>query len=51
MKHFSQYNHTTEVVPITGVSVEESPKGPNRKYKVYVNAYKLAYLQVNVEID
>ena len=48
---FSQYNHTTEVVHITGVSVEESPKGPNRKYKVYVNAYKLAYLQVNVEID
>lgn len=48
---YSQYKHTTEVVPITGVSVEEPPKGPNRNHKVYVNAYKLAYLQVNVEID
>ena len=33
---YSQYKNTTEVVPITGVSV---------------NAQKLAYLQVNVEID
>lgn len=48
---YSQYKHTTEVVPITGVSVEEHPKGPNRNHKVYVNAQKLAYLQVNVEID
>lgn len=47
---FSPYP-TTEVVPITGVSVEEPPKGPNRNYKVYVNAQKLAYLQVNVEFD
>ena len=50
-KAYSQYEHTTEVVPITGVSVEVPPKGPNRNYKVYVNAQKLAYLQVNVEID
>jgi hypothetical protein len=48
---YSQYKHTTEVVPITGVSVEEPPKGPNRNHKVYVNSQKLAYLQVNVEID
>lgn len=48
---YSQYEHTTEVVPITGVSVEVPPKGPNRNYKVYVNTQKLAYLQVNVEID
>lgn len=48
---YYQYEHTTEVVPITGVSVEEPPKGPNRNYKVYVNSQKLAYLQVNVEID
>lgn len=50
-KAFSQYDHTMEVVPITGVSVEEPPKGPNRNHKVYVNSQKLAYLQVNVEID
>ena len=50
-KAYSQYKHTTEVVPITGVSVAESPKGPNRNHKVYVNAPELAYLQVNVEID
>lgn len=48
---YSQYKNTTEVVPITGVTVEDPLKGPNRNHKVYVNAYKLAYLQVNVEID
>lgn len=48
---YSQYKNTTEVVPITEVTVEDPPKGPNRNHKVYVNAYKLAYLQVNVEID
>lgn len=48
---FSQYNHTTEVVPITGLYVSESPKGPNRNHKVYVNDYKVAYLQVNLQID
>ena len=44
---YSQYKHTTEVVPITGVSVE----GTNRNSRVYANAYKLAYLQVSLEID
>ena len=48
---YSQYEHTTEVVPITGVSVEEPPKGPNRNHKVYVNTQKFAYLQVNLQID
>ena len=48
---YSQYKNTTEVVPITGVSVEEPPKGPNRNHKVYENLNKRAYLQVNVEID
>lgn len=48
---FSQYDHTTEVVPITGLYVQESPKGPNRNYKVYPNDYKVAYLQVNLQID
>jgi len=48
---YSQYKHTTEVVPITGMTVQEIPKGPNRNHKVYVNPYKTAYLQVNVEID
>ena len=48
---FSQYNHTTEVAPITGLYVQESPKGPNRNHKVYVNDYKVAYLQVNLQID
>lgn len=48
---FSQYDHTTEVVPITGLYVQESPKGPNRNHKVYPNDYKVAYLQVNLEID
>ena len=48
---FSQYNHTTEVVPITGVYVQEVPKGPNRNHKVYPNDYKVAYLQVNLQID
>lgn len=41
---FSQYNHTTEVAPITGLYVQESPKGASRNYKV-------AYLQVNLQID
>lgn len=41
---YSQYNHTTEVVPITGLYVQEVPKGTNRNYKV-------AYLQVNLQID
>jgi len=50
-KAFSQYDHTMEVVPITGMYVQEIPKGPNRNHKVYVNPYKTAYLQVNVEID
>ena len=48
---FAQYNHTTEVVPITGLYVQEPPKGPNRNHKVYVNDYKVAYLQVNLQID
>lgn len=48
---FSQYNHTTEVVPITGLYVQEAPKGLNRNHKVYVNDYKVAYLQVNLQID
>lgn len=48
---FSQYDHTTEVVPITRLYVQEPPKGPNRNYKVYPNDYKVAYLQVNLEID
>lgn len=48
---FSQYNRTTEVAPITGLYVQESPKGPNRNHKVYVNDYKVAYLQVNLQID
>ena len=48
---YSQYKNTTEVVPITGVSVEEPPKGPNRNHKVYVNTQKFAYLQVNLQID
>lgn len=48
---FFQYYHTTEVVPITGLYVQESPKGPNRNHKVYPNDYKVAYLQVNLEID
>lgn len=43
-KAFSQYNHTTEVTPITGLDMQESPKIPNRNYKV-------AYLQVNLQID
>lgn len=41
---FSQYNHTTEVVPITGLDMQEFPKGSNRNNKV-------AYLQVNLQID
>lgn len=48
---FFPYNHTTEVVPITGMYVQEVPKGPNRNHKVYVNDYKVAYLQVNIQID
>lgn len=48
---FSQYDHTTEVVPITGLYVQESPKGPNRNHKVYPNDYKVAYLHVNLQID
>ena len=48
---FSQYNHTTEVAPITGLYVQEFPKGPNRNDKVYRNDYKVAYLQVNLQID
>ena len=48
---FSQYDHTTEVVPITGLYVQESPKGPNRNHKVYVDDYKVAYLQVSLQID
>ena len=48
---FSQYNHTTEVAPITGLYVQEPPKGPTRNHKVYVNDYKVAYLQVNLQID
>jgi hypothetical protein len=48
---YSQYKHTTEVVPITGMTVQEIPNGPNRNHKVYQNDYKTAYLQVNVEID
>lgn len=43
-KAFSQYNHTTEVTPITGLDMQEFPKGSNRNYKV-------AYLQVNLQID
>ena len=48
---FYQYNHTTEVAPITGLFVQEPPKGSNRNHKVYVKDYKVAYLQVNLEID
>lgn len=48
---YSQYKNSTEVVPITGMTMQELPKGPNRNHKVYVNPYKLAYLQVNLEID
>lgn len=48
---FSQYDHTIEVVPITGLYVQEPPKGPNRNHKVYPNDYKVAYLQVNLQID
>lgn len=43
-KAYSQYNHTTEVVPITGLDMQEFPKGSNRNNKV-------AYLQVNLKID
>ena len=50
-KEFSQYDHTTEVVPISGMYVQEPPKGSNRNHKVYLNDYKTAYLQVNLEID
>lgn len=38
-KAYSQYNHTTEVTPITGLDMHS-----NRNNKV-------AYLQVNLEID
>lgn len=41
---FSQYNHTTEVVPITGLNMRES-------HNVHRNDYKVAYLQVNLQID
>ena len=50
-KAYSQYKNSTEVVPITGMTMQELPKGPNRNHKVYVNPYRIAYLQVNVEID
>lgn len=43
-KAYSQYNHTTEVVPITKLYMQEFPKGTNRNNKV-------AYLQINLEID
>ena len=43
---FSQYDHTTEVVPITGLYVQEC-----RSPKMYVYDYKMAYLQVNLQID
>ena len=49
-KAYSQYKNSTEVVPITGMTMQELPKGPNRNHKVYVNPYRIAYLQVNVEI-
>lgn len=39
-KAYSQYKNSTEVVPITGMTMQEIPKGS-----------KSAYLQVNVEID
>lgn len=41
---YSQYNHTTEVTPITGLNMQKFPKGSNRNNKV-------AYLQVNLQID
>lgn len=41
---FSQYNHTTEITPITGLDMQEFPKGSNRNNKV-------VYLQVNLQID
>ena len=41
---FSQYNHTMEVTPITGLNMQKFPKGSNRNNKV-------AYLQVNLQID
>lgn len=50
-KAYSQYEHTTEVVPITEVSVEDATKAHTKSPKVYENANKRAYLQVNVEID
>lgn len=48
---YSQYKHTTEVVPIAGVSVEDTTNSHTRSIKLYENANKRAYLQVNVEID
>ena len=48
---YSQYKNTTEVVPITGVSVEDATNAHTRSPKVFENANKRAYLQVNVEID